>query len=62
MLNVKRVADLLGYKPTRVYELTKEPLRGVGVLPAVRMGNGRLLFVEADVQKWLAKRMSELGR
>lgn len=66
MMNAKAVADRLGISVTRVYELCKEPIgkrTGKALkLEPVRMGNGRVLFVEADVEAFYKARQMEFGR
>lgn len=58
----KVAAGLLGYTWTHLRQLDRAPLRGVGPIPRVVQGNGRVSYVIADLRAWLKKRELEYGR
>lgn len=50
LLNVNEVSELLGLKPARVYELTREKC-----LPFVLLGERQYRYSPAAIQTWIDK-------
>lgn len=60
MVNLKYAAQLLGYSESHMRRINLYPMKD-NVLPRVRMGNGRVMYLVEDLKLFLKKRMDLHG-